>query len=166
MKRLIFLIVMIMSLNTSGQNYQASKDAENGSVVMKGPISMADLANETSFGWFKQNAAYTPDATAIATLKTRLGGYDMVVVMGTWCEDSQNLVPKLNTVLQLAGYPLDSVRMFGVDRSKDALNGEKAKYAIEKVPTIILYKDGQEAGRITETVQKSIEADLAAIVSK
>jgi hypothetical protein len=56
--------------------------------------------------------------------------------------------------------------MYGVDRTKDALHGEKAKYGIEKVPTVILFDRDKEIGRITETVQQSIEADLAQLVRK
>jgi thiol-disulfide isomerase/thioredoxin len=166
MKSLILILTLMTSLNTFAQNYQTSKDPENGSVVLKGTVTMSDLAAEPSFSWFKQNAAYNPDTAAIRSLRTSLPGYTITVVMGTWCEDSQNLIPKLYTVLQDVHYPMDKVTMFGVDRTKNALNNEKAKYLIEKVPTIILYKDGTEAGRITETAQESIERDLMHITEQ
>ena len=55
--------------------------------------------------------------------------------------------------------------MYGVDRAKTTRNGDEKKYGITLVPTIILFKDGKEVGRITETVKKSIEEDLATIIS-
>jgi thiol-disulfide isomerase/thioredoxin len=166
MKPLILVLMMMTSIGASAQKFQVFTDTENGSQVLKGQITMNDLEIQESSKWFKTNAAYTPNGDMITLLKDQLPKYDMVVVMGTWCEDSQNLIPKLYTVLQQSGYPMVKLTMFGVDRSKDALNGEKAKYGIEKVPTIILYSEGKEIGRITETVQESIEADLAKLVRR
>ena len=155
---------MMMSLNSFAQLYEVSKDAENGSVVLKGKITMGDLINEESFIWLKENATYTPEPLATQYLKENLGNYTIVVVMGTWCEDSQILVPKLYATLTQALFPIDQLTVYGVDRTKDALNGEKARFNIEKVPTIIVYKDAEEVGRIVEVVAKSIEEDLAAII--
>ncbi len=155
-----------MSLNSFAQPYETSKDTENGSVVLKGQITMGDLKNEETFAWLKTNAAYSPDPVATQYLKENSEDYTLVVVMGTWCEDSQILVPKLYTTLTQALFPMDQVTIFGVDRTKDALNGEKAQYNIEKVPTIIVYKDGKEIGRIVEVATKSVEEDLVNIIKK
>jgi hypothetical protein len=54
--------------------------------------------------------------------------------------------------------------MYGVDRAKTAKNGEEKMYAIKFVPTIILMKDNKEAGRIVESVQTSMEADMVDII--
>lgn len=165
MNRLVFLIVMMMSLNTFAQSkYETSKDAENGSLVFKGEIGFNDLGNETSFEWFKNYSSYKPDTAAIAFLKQNLKDHELVVVMGTWCEDSHNLIPKLYQVLKLSNYPMDKLQLVGVDRSKDALNGEKGKYNIERVPTIILLNNETELGRITESVQESVEQDIIKLI--
>ena len=164
MTRVIFFVMMIASLSAVAQNFQAFKDVENGALVLKGPLNMEHLRTQESFRWFAQNAAYAPNDSIVKQLKGKLSQYDMVVVMGTWCEDSQTLIPKLYTVLQQSDYPMRKLHMFGVDRTKDALNGEKAKYNIEKVPTIILFDGEKEIGRITETVQQSMEADLVLLL--
>ncbi len=166
MKYLVTLIAMLMSFDTFAQSYEVSKDAENGSVVLKGEISIADMKNEASFTWLSTNGAYTPDPITTDLLKENLKDYTLVVVMGTWCEDSQVLVPKLYTTLIQSLFPMSQLTIYGVDRTKDALHGEKAKFDIEKVPTIIVYKDGKEKGRIIEVVSKSIEEDIAAIIRK
>ena len=62
-------------------------------------------------------------------------------------------------------YPLSKVTMYGTDRAKTTKNGEEKKYNITLVPTIIVMKNGKEVGRITETVKKTIEDDLAAIIT-
>ena len=154
-----------MSLNTFAQSeYETSKD-ENGSLVFKGEIRFDDLEKEPSFVWFKNFNSYKPDEAAIAFLKQNLKDHELVVVMGTWCEDSHNLIPKLYQVLTLSNYPMDKLKLVGVDRGKDALNGEKGKYNIERVPTIIILKDNREVGRMVESVRQSIEADISDIIN-
>jgi thiol-disulfide isomerase/thioredoxin len=166
MRTLLLVIIMMMSLNTFAQSYETSKDAENGSVILKGEITIADLKNESTFTWLATNAAYNPEPVTTDYLKDNLKNYAIVVVMGTWCDDSQNLVPKLYTTLLNSLFPMSQLTIYGVDRTKDALHGEKAKFNIEKVPTIIVYKDGKEKGRIVEVVTKSIEEDLAVIIRR
>ncbi len=97
-------------------------------------------------------------------LRDHLKDYTIVIFMGTWCDDSHNIIPKLEKTLKEIDYPLSGVTMYGVDRAKTTKNGENKTYNISRVPTIILFKGGKEAGRITETVLKSVEADLAAIL--
>ena len=89
-----------------------------------------------------------------------------MVLIGTWCEDSQNLIPKLYTTLLKADYDVGSVKIIGVDRMKEAKERMEKPYSIEKVPTIIVYKNEKEVGRIIEVVKQSIETDLADIISK
>ena len=143
--------------------YDITKDAKNGSVVFNGPITFDDLNKESSFTWLKTGAAeYNPRQSSIAAIKEQLnkGDFSIVVFLGTWCDDSKELVPKLEKVLMLAGFPMSKVEMYGVDREKTTKNGESKKFGITLVPTIILMRNGKETGRITETVNKSMEEDL------
>jgi uncharacterized protein (DUF1015 family) len=48
-----------------------------------------------------------------------------------------------------------------VDRTKTV---EKMELEIEKVPTFIVYRNGEEIGRIIETPIKSMEEDLYEIL--
>ena len=148
-------------------DFDISKDAENRSVVYKGQFTLDDLHKEASFNWFDNGLnSYKPNEKDLAFLKANLPAYKMVVALGTWCEDSQNHVPKLYKTLNEADYPTADIKLVGVDRNKQAKHNEHEEYNIKFVPTIILLKDGKEIGRVVETVQKSIEADLAAIIEK
>ena len=151
--------------------YDVSKDTskeENiGGLVYNGPITFNDLDSEPTFTWLKSgDDEYKPKKKPISYLREHLKDYTIVVFMGTWCDDSHNIIPKLEKTLQQIDYPLSRVTMYGVDRAKTTKNGENKTYNITRVPTIILLKGGKEAGRITETVEKSVEADLAAIIEK
>ncbi len=160
------LAIFIMSLSAAAQKtYSVSKDEQTGAQVFKGPITFEDLNAEPGFAWMKRGeAAYKPDPQLTAALAKRLAPYTIVTVMGTWCDDSQNLVPKLAKVLSAAQFPASRFLMYGVDRAKETGGIERKLYSIEKVPTIIVFRGNSEVGRITESVQKSVEADLLSIV--
>ena len=166
-----FLILSLtMLIQTSGfaqPAYTTSKDDETGAVVFKGPITMADLAKERSFKWLASGeAAYKPDTNAIKYLKKALPNYGILVFMGTWCDDSQNLIPKLAKVLEASRFPMSRYVMYGVDRAKQTGGIENRLYEIKKVPTIIVLKGQTEIGRIVENVKRNIEVDLVQIIEK
>lgn len=160
------IAILLFSFSASAQQtFTVSKDPENGSQVFKGQLSFADLASEPSFGWFsKGEAAYTPDSIAVKYLRDRLPEYTIVTLMGTWCEDSQNLVPKLAKTLKAAKFPMERFVLYGVDRSKKTDGVEAQTYRLQLVPTIIVFRGNEEIGRIVETVKRSIETDLAQII--
>jgi hypothetical protein len=163
----ILTIICVTAIAQSPKpGYSVSKD-NTGTIIFNGQITFDDLNKEKSFGWLKSGADdYKPKAAAIAYLTKNLSQYNMIVFMGTWCSDSRYLVPKLEKVLQLTAYPMQQNTMYGVDHAKKTKAIADDKYNITLVPTIILLKGQQEIGRITETVQASIEADLAAIIQK
>jgi thiol-disulfide isomerase/thioredoxin len=70
--------------------------------------------------------------------------------MGTWCEDSQDIIPKLYSLTDAAGFPQDRITLIGVDRKKTTLSHLTEALGIINVPTIIVMKNGKEQGRIVE----------------
>jgi thiol-disulfide isomerase/thioredoxin len=165
---LILAIAACMSLTSNAQKaYSTSKDEETGATIFKGPVTMADLQDEPTFTWLKKgDSTYQPDSTAIKYLKKELPAYTIVVLMGTWCDDSQYLIPKLGKTLTLAKFPMKQYVMYGVDRAKETGGIESQMYKVKRVPTIILYKDQREVGRIVESVTRNIETDIAQIIQK
>lgn len=172
MKKILAAVALMMSTTAFAQvpgtsDYDVLKDAENGAVVFKGQLTFDDLNKESFFSWLKTGSEkYKPDTNAVKYLKKHLGGYEMIVLLGTWCEDSQNLIPKLYKVLQASGYPMSKVTLYGVDRAKTAKYVEHRLYKLDRVPTIILYNNHNETGRIVETVKKNIETDLVQLIHK
>jgi hypothetical protein len=161
------LIIISMTALAQKSGYKVSKDTITGGLIFDGRITFNDLNNEKSFDWLKSGEEdYTPDPAQIAYLKHRLPDYNMVVFMGTWCDDSHYLIPKLEKVLQLASYPMQQYTMYGVDRDKKTQTLAHETYNITLVPTIILLSGDQEVGRITESVNTSIEADLLNLIRK
>jgi thiol-disulfide isomerase/thioredoxin len=169
MKKILALFLLMISVNAIAQNkaYTESKDTEGDGLIYNGRLSFNDLDKEASFTWLKTGREeYRPDAKAVDYLRMYVNAYKIVVFLGTWCDDSHDLIPKLEKVLSLLNYPQSQLVMYGVDRAKTTNGGEQKTYAVKFVPTIILYQGDREIGRITESVNKSIEADLAAIIKK
>lgn len=168
MRSILVVMAMITSLQTFAQrSFDISKDKENGSTVYQGQITFTDLHEQLSFTWLDKGVKeYKPDSNQINFLKKNLGNYTMTVFMGTWCSDSHDMIPRLYKVLTMVNYPMSQYLMYGVNREKHAQGGEEKLYRITNVPAIILYKKNHEVGRITEMVNKSVEADLQAIIEK
>lgn len=184
MKQLLLALAIILNLKTMAQiqpvketpvpldqlsDYEVNKDPENGQKVYKGIFSYKDLIKDASFTWLPKGMAdYTPDPKAMKYLNDHLRSYDMRVFMGTWCSDSHEMIPKLYKVLQGINFmSLDNL-VIGMDRSKTTKERYMAQVKdmhVTMVPTIILINNsGQEAGRIVETVDRSVEEDLAKII--
>jgi thiol-disulfide isomerase/thioredoxin len=158
--------VMAQTPTPVRKDIDVSKDSTTGFLIFNGTLTVDDLLNEPSFDWMKKGMdEYTPNQEYIKYLQQVLPQYQMAVFLGTWCDDSHYLVPKLMKVLQATGFPTANLTMYGVDRKKNTKSGDNTKYGITNVPTIILLKDGVEKGRITETVKLNIETDLTNIVS-
>lgn len=166
MRQAFIILFLFMSLpGLSQSKYEKYIDQENGSLVLKGTLSFDDLNSDPGLSWFKQGVeSYTPNTSSIEFLSERLPKYTIVTLMGTWCEDSHRLVPMLYKTLVAAGFPLSQHTMIGVNREKQAANGEHLTYSLEMVPTIIVFDGATEIGRIVEVTKESIEKDLMQII--
>ena len=167
MKKILFAFILLLSTGALAQTtgYIPYKDSVDGGIIFNGPVTFDDLNGEVTFSWMIHAGEYKPSDRVTDYLQNYIRDYSFVVFLGTWCDDSHILIPRFERVLQAVNYPLAKVTMYGVDRAKTTKNGEEKKYAITLVPTIIVMKDGMEMGRITESVKKTIEDDLAAIIT-
>lgn len=166
MRYVLLVISILFAMNANAQpQYEQIRDKDTKDLIFKGQISYYDLENEPEFKWFNKGAnAYEPDTAVIKYLQQHLRGYEIITVIGTWCEDSHNMIPKLYKVLRQADFNMKMHTMYALDLAKKGQFKEEEKYGIESVPTIILYKNGEEAGRIVETVMETVELDLKEIV--
>jgi len=130
-------------------------------MLYKGSCTFEDIAPLPDFDF---HTTPETDAQALSVLRNRLSAYEIIVFIGTWCEDSHEMIPRLYHVLKAADYPFEQLRMYAVDREKQSLHDEADMYHIRQIPVVILKKDGREQGRITEQVQQSVEQDLAKII--
>src|SRR6185503_6168459 len=104
MKKILAAALLMISINGMAQNtgYTTSKDAKNGDIIFNGRITFDDLNKETTFTWLKKGCdEYKPDEKKVEFIKyhfTHDDKYSVVVFLGTWCDDSHELVPKLEKI--------------------------------------------------------------------
>ncbi len=145
-------VFIVFGLLFSLQGMAQQKDSTQ---VLEGKIKRSELE---AFGWFAKNYnAYKPAMSVIESLSEHKK-CSVLVVLGTWCSDSRELVPELFKVLDLLGW--DQVELIGVDRSKKCSSVDITPLNIEYVPVIMLFKDKKLKGKIVETTKKSVEEDL------
>lgn len=168
MKKILFALMMMAGTQAFAQpSYDIMRDQTN-SFLYKGLFTFEDLEKESTFEWYKLNMkdAAAPNAETATYLKRYLPDYDVVIVMGTWCDDSKAMMPKLYKTLEAANYPKSKYKMYGLDRDKKGKNGEETTYNVTLVPTVILMRNGKEAGRIVEHESKTVAEDMVAIIEK
>lgn len=130
--------------------FEVLKDGD-GTKMLKGLISREILENDSSFSWYAPGKKfYTPDADAINNLKRNADSLELVVFMGTWCEDSHFIIPKFFLLTDAAGISRDRITLIAVDRNKKTLSHLAEAWNIINVPTIIAMKKGKEVGRVVE----------------
>lgn len=166
MKGIFAALLLMISMHTLAQKtFTVTNDKQLHQPVYTGQVTFDDLNNEKAFDWLRKGYEnYTPDKNTVSFLSAHLSNYGIIVFLGTWCGDTHNLLPKFEKVLQQTGYPQSKLTMYALDMEKKGTNGENEKYNISRVPTFIVLKNGKEIGRITESVKKSIESDLTAIL--
>lgn len=107
---------------------------------------------------------YIPDPAVIDSLKPLMKRVGVLVILGTWCSDSQEQVPGLLKILDQLGYKDKNLTMICVGRDKKAEEIDLSPLNIERVPTVIFYRKGSEAGRIIETPRETLEKDMLHIL--
>lgn len=142
---------------------------ENGQNMLLGKVTKEGF-NKEDFPWFEQNYdEYITNTKISKLLKEKLKEYKIKVFFGSWCGDSKRNVPIFYKVLEEAKFPMENLEVIAVDVKKEAYkqspNGEEKGLNIHRVPTFILYKEGNEVNRIVEYPKETFERDLLKIVN-
>jgi thiol-disulfide isomerase/thioredoxin len=169
-KVLLSAIIAIVVSNTllAQSQYEVMVERPNEK-TWKGIISREAIMNDTFFmnHWYTANQNYyTPNPDAVAGLKRLADTLQLLVFMGTWCEDSQFIIPKLFKLADVSGFPASRITLVGVDRNKKTLSHLCEALNVTNVPTIMVMKDGKEMGRVVEYGKSgSFDKDLAEILT-
>jgi thiol-disulfide isomerase/thioredoxin len=170
MKQLVSLLLLLTAIGCSSAHkvskIEYSVVPDDRAKILKGVINRSLIETDSSFAWFKENMKWgEADADAVRAFKEKRNRFTMVVVGGTWCEDTQNLLPKFFRLVDKSGYAEKNILLIGVDRKKQTINDLHKIYHIESVPTFIVLKDGKEIGRVVEYGKSgNMEKELGAIV--
>jgi len=132
---------------------------------LQGPCSREEILRNSP-EWVPGLAAYNPKPEIIERLKAVSREVLVEIYFGTWCSDSKARVCEYFKVLDMADAPMIQTACYAVPEDKTKRNPFFRGNDIQKIPTFIVYVDGQEKGRIIEILKKSVEEDLLEIIEK
>ncbi len=124
------------------------------------------VLNTSSYAAFETGyEAYDADTNLVSLIRGVDEGVETIIFFGAWCSDSKREVPCFLKIADYAGMPGERIRLYALDRSKKSADGLTERYRIERVPTFIFLKNGEEIGRIVERPKTTIEGDLLALLA-
>jgi thiol-disulfide isomerase/thioredoxin len=153
--RFFATVVFIALFITNGfaqAQYEINKDEKHPEQhILRGIINKYVVQNDTTYKWYNGSAAsYKPDTATLSAFEKAKGKVQFVVFGGTWCEDTQFILPKFFKLQEMSGVDDNAITFFGVNRNKKSLASITEAFNIVNVPTIIIMKDGKEVGRVVE----------------
>lgn len=164
------LIVSVFSCSSKSipQQPKYTVVADTETVVMKGVLTRNILEKEKAFTWMTENRKYgSADAGAVKIFSQQKNLFTVLIFGGTWCHDTQNILPVFYRLLDKSGFPDNRITLVGVDRQKTAPHNWHTTWNITMVPTFIILQNGKEMGRVVEYGKTgNVEKELADIVSK
>ncbi|AMC10987.1 hypothetical protein Lupro_06880 [Lutibacter profundi] len=165
MKKILLGVILVTSIGCLAQKKETSvtKD-EEGNLI--GNVNKANFLQEPYTDWFSPNYNnYKTNKETINKLKPLLKGISIKAFMGTWCSDSQEQTPAFYKILDEVGFNYKNLELVAVNRDRETPNNLQKGYDVERVPTLIFYKDGKEIGRFVEFPRETVESDILKIVS-
>ena len=138
----------------------------SGNDVLVGKVTL-DQLNFFAKDWLeKEYQNYPINNAELDEIKPLIKGKDIVLVMGTWCEDSQREVPGMIKILKECEFPMDRLTIITVDEDKVSPNQAEKTVNLFKVPTLVFYENGEEMNRIVEFPMRSLAQDILSILKK
>jgi hypothetical protein len=162
----LFIILFLFTFSLSAQNKKVTDD-QTGKPMLIGYCTY-DAFSDTNFSsWFdKEYLKYKPDSSTLIQIKDKINDVDIILVIGTWCSETKEELPRLYKILNEVDYPLDEITIIAVNRDKKTEGDEITQLAIDFIPTFIFYRKDSELGRIIEMPNQTLEEDMLEILSQ
>ena len=159
------ILVMLITASLFAQN-KIMIEEKSSKPYLIGICNREAFSDSNFAWWFNSNYdQYQVDSSDAVELKKEINNYDITIVMGTWCSDSRREVPRFYKILDAIDYPSYKLTLINVDRKMKSIATEVDEMNIEYVPTIIIYRNEKEIGRIIETPEDILEKDLLLIIN-
>ena len=181
MRQLILFLALSMVVSCNQQTKKKSDEPQtqekviipdallgkdfDGNEILVGQISSAQMTQYNAAWFDKEYDLYKVNAERLAQIKPFLKDKRVVLLMGTWCEDSQREVPGMMKILNAAGYNTAEMEIIAVDEDKKTVEGLEKKYALTYIPALIFFDGEKEVNRIVEFPINTLEQDMLDILS-
>lgn len=164
---LTYVAIVLFACSTSKKVNQLKFDEKANKEILYGKCDLNGLTSAPFDEWYYEAfGSYEPDIELLNNIESSggLADVNITIVMGTWCSDSRREVPRFYKLFENLDYSTDRILLINVDTKKEAKGTIVSKLNIERVPTFIFSRNGKEIGRIVETPNESLEADILNIV--
>lgn len=132
--------------------------------LLLGKISNSQEILSIGETWQKNYKSFEVSDNLKRAIQIQKSELSVVVVFGSWCEDSENWVPSLLKLFDETQFPNNQTTLVAVDRTKKSDLVGFSDWKIELLPTFIFYRNGQEIGRFVESPKTTFENDLVGIL--
>lgn len=153
MKKIFIAVLLLFGFTNTikAQSPYISVKEYGTTYYLNGIITKYALSNDSNFKWYDRNyksyAVTSEIKNAFSDAKEKV---QFIVFGGTWCEDTQFILPKFFKIQEEAGIADVDISFFATDRNKKTIGGIADVLKIVNVPTIIVMKYGKEVGRVVE----------------
>lgn len=166
----LFLLLTCAVVSGSAQQSEMRFEHDKSGIqVPVGPTPRSLLADTTHpyHLWYDRGySEYSPDSTLAGKLmKAFTADTRLLIFYGAWCGDTHRELPRLMKILDVVGVPKEKVELYALPRSKQRGNKFAWEHDIKLVPTIIMYRNDKELGRIVESPKLGLESDMLEILS-
>lgn len=168
-KFLLLGAMVLMSLLGFSQEKSTTIVDSYGKTQLQGPMHVEALRDTPFVSWYQANyQGYQPSEALVEKSRPLVKSMKVEVFLGTWCGDSKREVPRFMKLMDKLGVAEEQVELIAVSRAdtlyKKSPSHEQQGKLVHRVPTFIVYQEGQEVGRIVEFPVTSMEMDLAQIL--
>ena len=134
-------------------------------------MSETDTGYEAAAGrleTMRPNPAWSADAYEDVVEALSEDGLVFRVWGGDWCGDCRGQLPDFGAALDAAGVPDDRIHHYPVEKEADgSKTGPKVDaYGIERIPTVVVERDGEAVGRFVEEERAPIAVYLAGLLDE
>lgn len=140
------------------------KDWE-GNDILVGRVTYTQMTQYTEAWFDKEYDFYRINEERLEKIKPLLKDKRVVLIMGTWCEDSQREVPGMMKILNQAGFNTAEMEIIAIDEDKRTKEGLEKAYNLAYIPALIFFEGEKEMNRIVEFPINSLEQDILDILS-
>src|SRR6476660_1758441 len=105
MKAIIIGLLLLYTYNLQAQS-QFEVIGIGQDKTLKGLINRKDIISDSSFKWYSANkAGYKVNTLTVDALKNHSDSIQILAFGGTWCHDTQFILPKFFTMVDAAKFP-------------------------------------------------------------
>jgi len=160
---LCFVIGSMIAKSQSSKDEQKEEKTKEDSLMLVGRFSFENWQREMNW---QLDTSFSIESNKLNELDDLIAKENItfIIFAGSWCKDSRSELPKIMEIIKRANVNESKYELLGVDRMKFEPSGKYLEYKIERVPTLIILKDGKEIGRIVEYPNSHWIDDIIGII--